>query len=241
MLTDLGNILSIELGASGGTYVADNPSLCIEAPSVTWAQRSDSYISYNATQCVSGNLCPLFSDGGYCVSSCGTCGTLCNAFPITDMSSLELYKTKGCTVISGDLYIMGLASSISKGTLLANLQGITRINGVLYLLNNAFLTSLLFFENVVELYGGVYLNNPNLVDTRLPTLSTLHTAVVVDGCDRLCPARYTSAGAVTDESGCSNLEEDFFYDIQGSITIADLALFEAVITRVMKNISSGQV
>ena len=240
-LTDLGSLLAFQLAASGGTYVADNPSLCIETPSVTWAQRSDSYISYNATLCGLAYACPLSGDGGHCVSSCKTCGALCPAFPITDLLSLELYKTKGCTAISGDLYIMSLPASVSDSVLTASLRNITRIHGVLYLLNNPFVTSLLFFENVVELYGGVYLNNPNLVDTRLPALSTLQSAVMVDGCDRLCPARYTTAGAATDDSGCSNLQMDFFYDVQGSITFEDLPLLEDVITRVMKNISNGQV
>ena len=241
MLTDIGNILLVALGATGGTYVADNPTLCIEAPSATWSQRSNSYISYNASQCGGGYLCPLFSDGGDCVSSCSTCGTLCDAFPISDLSSLQLYKTKGCTVISGDLYIQNLPSSIAKATLLANLQGVKRIQGKLYLLNNPYLASLMFLQNVVEVYGGVYLNNPNLVDARLPALTTLLSPVVVEGCDRLCPARYTMAGASPNDSGCSNLQMEFFYNIQGSITIADLPLFANVITRTIKSISNGQV
>ena len=240
-LMDLGNILRIELIASGGTYVANNPSLCIATPSVTWSQRNNSYISYNATQCGAAYKCPLFSVGGYCVSSCSTCGTLCEPIPITDINSLTLYKTKGCTVISGDLYIMNLPTSVTKKLLFNNLQSITRIHGVLYLINCPVITSLSFLQNVVELYGGTYINNVNLVDARLPALTSLQSAVEVDGCDRLCPARYTIVGAGPDDSGCSNLQMVFFFNIQGSITIADLPLFANVITRTIQSISSGQV
>ena len=47
---DSGNILSIMLTASGGTLMSDNAVQCIAAPSVTWAQRNDSLISYNVSQ-----------------------------------------------------------------------------------------------------------------------------------------------------------------------------------------------
>ena len=50
MLVDSGNILSIMVLASGGTLMSGNVKQCIAAPSVTWGQRTDSYISYNATQ-----------------------------------------------------------------------------------------------------------------------------------------------------------------------------------------------
>ena len=174
------------------------------------------------------------------MSSCATCGQLCEPFPITDLASLALYKTRGCTVISGDLYIINLPSSISKSTLVANLQSITRIHGMIYVLNNEFITSLKFFGNVVELYGGYYLNNPNLVDTRLTSLESLASPVVVEGCSRLCLARYTAVvGTDVDDSGCPNLAEEFFFNIQGTVTIADLPTFASVISRATMNISSG--
>ena len=191
-------------------------------------------------QCGAGALCPLFSVDGLCVSSCADCGQLCEPFPITDLASLTLYKTRGCTVIAGDLYIINLPSSILKATLLANLQRVTRIHGTVYVVNNQFFTSLLFLQNVVEMYGGFYLNNPNLVDTRLPGLESLATPVVVEGCARLCPARYTVvAGLPANDSACPNLVEKAFYNIQGTVTIADLPTFAGIITRVTMDISNG--
>ena len=257
MLLDLGHLLNIQLAGVAGTYVARNPLVCFTAD-VAWSRRNDSYFSFELSsvcclcirlhkqpmsfsiQCPSMS-CTLFAVETMCVSSCSTCGTLCDAFPISDLSSLELYKTQGCTVVSGDLYIMGLPSSISKGTLLANLQAITAINGVLHFQDNLFLTSLLFFKNLVSLEGGYYNNNPQLVDARLPSLQTLSGDVEVYGSPRLCPARQTKVGYGGDDSGCTNLDEVFFYDVQGSITIADLPLFANVITRVMSSISNGQV
>ena len=47
---DVGTLLLIQLPAAGNTYIAGNSEQCIAAPSVTWGQRTDSYISYNATQ-----------------------------------------------------------------------------------------------------------------------------------------------------------------------------------------------
>ena len=48
-LADLGNILSIQDSRDEGTYVADNARLCFSA-SVTWSQRSQSYIEYALDQ-----------------------------------------------------------------------------------------------------------------------------------------------------------------------------------------------
>ena len=241
VLGDVGNVLSIELGV-GNVYVADNPSLCIETPSVSWAQSNGSYISYNGTQCGTAYMCPLFDADEYCVSACSTCGTLCGSFPISDMTSLELYKTQGCSVISGDLYIINLPATITDSVLLENLQGITAINGALHLQGNLFVTSLQFFRNLAVLQGGYYYsNNPQLVDARMPGLQTLGAEAVVEGCDRLCPARYTKLGSSGHDGDCAKLNEEFFYNIQGSVTIADLPVFVDVITRMMTSISNGQV
>ena len=50
LLVNSGNILSIMVLANGGTLMAGNAKQCIAAPSVTWGQRTDSLISYNASQ-----------------------------------------------------------------------------------------------------------------------------------------------------------------------------------------------
>ena len=143
-------------------------------------------------QCGEGS-CTLFEVNGTCISQCATCGTLCEAFPISDLGSLQLYKTKGCTVVVGDLYISGLPPTVTRGVLLANLQNVRFVHGDLYVRNNEFIVSMTFLENLVGLYGAHYENNPVLVDAHLPSLTQMTSNVIVRGCDRLCPARYTRA------------------------------------------------
>ena len=50
MLADDGHVLDIMLAAGGGTLMLENAAQCIAAPSVSWGQRNDSYISYNVSQ-----------------------------------------------------------------------------------------------------------------------------------------------------------------------------------------------
>jgi hypothetical protein len=44
-LTELGNILDLQLHATGGTYVADNERLCFDA-SIQWTRRNDSLLEH---------------------------------------------------------------------------------------------------------------------------------------------------------------------------------------------------
>lgn len=48
-LSDLGNLLDIQLGAVYGTYVKENDRLCFN-PSVEWSRRGESHLEYNMTQ-----------------------------------------------------------------------------------------------------------------------------------------------------------------------------------------------
>ena len=48
-LLDLYNLLEIQADSSNGTYVANNPSLCISPP-ILWAEQSNSLISYSYGQ-----------------------------------------------------------------------------------------------------------------------------------------------------------------------------------------------
>jgi hypothetical protein len=44
-LSNLGNVLDIQLSARNGTYVSSNGGLCFE-PSQQWTRRTDSLIEY---------------------------------------------------------------------------------------------------------------------------------------------------------------------------------------------------
>ena len=140
---------------------------------------------------------------------------MCESFPISDMSSLTLFSLKKCSVAVGDLYINELPVAVNEDVLYDALKTLQAIRGKLYVKNNIYLTSLNCFSNVLTLYGASYINNPNLVDTRMPKLASLQGPVVVDGCDRLCPARYTSVGSLGDDSGCTDLIRLAFFNFEG--------------------------
>ena len=175
-------------------------------------------------------VCSLFDVGGLCDSSCTACGTLCAAFPITDMQSLSLYKTKGCTIISGDLYIQNLPIEITRGVLAANLESIRFIKGDLHFKENAFIVSMVFFKSLLGVYGVYYYNNPDLVDARMPLLQTLSGGVSVEGSPRLCPARYTAvASSVVDDSGCTGVNLKYYLHIDGGSGLNNVAILSSVL------------
>jgi hypothetical protein len=170
---------------------------------------------------------------GQCTSVCDNCGVLCESFPITDLASVHLYKSKGCTIIVGDLYITGLAVTVTTKVLFDNLNILRSIRGVLYFHDNIFIPAMSFFSELVEVHGISYQNNPTLVDARMPSLQSLKGHVVVDGCDRLCPARYTVVGASPDDSGCTNPLLEYSFRVVGDAQRHDLDVLGTLMARVM--------
>jgi hypothetical protein len=166
---------------------------------------------------------------------------VCEAFPITDLSSLQLYATNNCTVVVGDLYISDLDSSIIRSTLFSNLQGIRSIRGSLYFDNNPFLTAMSFFSNLVSATSIRYLNNPRLVDARMLSLTSLPGGVSVAGCDRLCPARYTAVGAGPDDSGCPDVSLYYYLHVDGPMQVSDVSKIVAVMDRILRNVTQNKV
>jgi len=155
---------------------------------------------------------------------------------------LQLYKTKGCTVVVGDLYISGLPPTVTRGVLLANLQNVRYVHGDLYMRGNEFIVSMTFLENLVGLYGAHYENNPVLVDARLPSLTQMTSNVTVVGCDRLCPARYTRLGSGGSQAGCANTTLNYFVRIEGDfVASVSLGLLGDVFGRVLQNVTGGLV
>ena len=49
LLTNAGFVLDVQIGAAGGTYMAENPRLCMEA-SLRWTFRTDSLVEYSRSQ-----------------------------------------------------------------------------------------------------------------------------------------------------------------------------------------------
>ena len=179
--------------------------------------------------------------GALCTSQCSTCGTLCEAFPITDLTSAQLYSDQGCTVIVGDLYMLNMPASMTRTALYAHLKTVTTIRGTLYFKDNLYLSAMTFLSNVVSLNGAVYSNNPQLVDARLFALQQLNGNVTVDGCDRLCPARYTSLRTAVDERGCANPELRYVLQIKGPATKSGVAVVGSIMRSALQNVTGGAV
>jgi len=185
--------------------------------------------------------CPLYEVDGRCTSVCNNCGVLCESFPISDLASLQLYKSKGCTIIVGDLYIVGLAVTVTKGLLFDNLRAVRTIRGVLYFHDNIYMSAMTFFSGLEEVHGISYKNNPILVDARMPSLRELQNEVEVEGCDRLCPARYTVVGASADDSGCTNPLLEYSFRVVGDARREQLDVLGNVTLRVVQNVTNNEV
>jgi hypothetical protein len=185
--------------------------------------------------------CHQYEVNGQCTSVCDNCGVLCESFPINDLASAQLYGSKGCTIIDGDLYITGLAVTVTKKVLFDNLKTVRSIRGVLYFHDNHYMSAMTFFSGLVEVHGISYQNNPTLVDARMPSLHDLKGEVVVDGCDRLCPARYTVVGASPDDSGCTNPLLEYSFHVVGDAQRHDLDVLGDLMVRVAQHVTDNEV
>lgn len=182
----------------------------------------------------------MFEIESRCTSNCTTCGRLCNAFPITDLSSLSLLQKQDCTVIVGDLYIANLPTSVSNGDVYNAVKNVQEIRGTIFMVNNLYRTSMDAFRNLKIAHDIVYSNNPNMIDSRMPSLVSLGSVSVM-GCDRLCPARYTVVGSHPDGDDCVTQDADYFFSVVGGATAADINQLSDVIETLMRNFTNNSV
>jgi hypothetical protein len=168
---------------------------------------------------------------------------LCEAFPIRDLVSLSLYKKQNCSIIAGDLYIIELPIEVGKTALYDSLRTVRVIQGHLYVMHNAHLTAMTFFNDLEHVNGISYINNPILVDAHLYGLKNRgSTTVFVEGCPRLCPARYTDkTESGEDESECANPVIRFFLRVEGGATREQLSVLGDLMTRVVRNTTHEEV
>jgi hypothetical protein len=191
-------------------------------------------------QCA-GSVCSLYEVDDKCTSRCSSCGTLCDAFPVSDLASLQLYKSKGCTTVTGDLFIRNLPFEATRTLLLDALKTVTEIRGKIYFMDNEFIVSMLFFENLKRVEGIFYLNNPSLVDARMPMLQSMPEGTEVEGCHRLCPARYTTVGASPNDNDCAVMVMKFTLRLTGDVDAQWFPLLEAIFVRVVANVTHNAV
>ena len=240
-----------------GTLVVNNSALCFTA-NLAWNRRNDSLLEYTNSQacfvCTRERItldacifqcpsitCNMFTQGSLCVSRCAGCGVLCEPFPITDIYSLGLYLSRGCTTVVGDLHIMNLPSTVTKTIMINNLATVRYITGTLFIINCPWLGSLQPFKSIVSLGGAFYSDNPNLVDARMPALKQLGSNVTVVNCNRLCPARYTVVGMSPSDAGCPNLQLEFSFLMTGNVSVTQLSLIEQVVYNALRGIGKNSV
>ena len=181
--------------------------------------------------------CELFEKNRMCTSACISCGVLCDAFPISELEGLMLYKRRGCTLVVGDLYITNLPVTISRTLLLQNLGSVKTIRGVFYFHNNDYITALNPFISLAEVRGISLKNNLVLVDARIPSLKNITGPVTVDVCDRLCPHRYPRVGPPPTNAGCTNITMQFSMSVVGTAQASDFPLIAATLGRLVDNLS----
>ena len=179
---------------------------------------------------------------GTCTSVCAACGVLCEAFPIRDLVSLSLYKKQNCSIIAGDLYILDLPTNVPRSSLYDSLRTVRVIQGHLYVMHNVHLTAMTFFNDLEHVDGITFIDNPILVNAHMHGLVHFDIPVFVEGCPRLCPARYTDkTESGEDESECANPVIRLFLRVEGGATREQLSVLGDLMTRVVRNTTHEEV
>ena len=167
---------------------------------------------------------------------------LCEAFPIRDLVSLSLYKEQGCSIISGDLYIIELPNDVLKDVLLDSLKTVRVIQGHLYVMHNEHLTAMTFFNDIDRVDGITFIDNPVLLNAHMHGLDNFDIPIVVEGCPRLCPARYTDkTESGEDESMCADPVIRLFLRVEGGATEEQLNVLGDLMTRVVRSTTQEEV
>ena len=187
--------------------------------------------------------CTLFEVSSKCVSHCSSCGTLCEAYTITDLSSLQYYSQRNCTVVVGDMYVIDTPTDIIANTFLLHLKTVVSIRGSLILKGIRNLQHLLAFQNLREAVSITLSNLPNLVDGRMRSLTSLSGIVTVEGCPRLCPSRYPGVGsnASLNADYCANTTLEYYVNVFGDANAIDLLALETLSSKWLTALSQNKV
>ena len=180
---------------------------------------------------------------GICFSRCATCGTICNAVPIVDMTSISYYAANNCTRIIGDLILTNIPQAMSDDDLMP-LISVESIEGALVIRDNYYyMTTLRFLANLRRVHS-ITIANTALVDARLPNLQIVEGAITINNCYRLCPQRYPSTTVNDlDQSTCANITASLIVKVLGRVYLApfEQAAIFAEFTQAIGNISGNQV
>ena len=161
---------------------------------------------------------------GICFSRCATCGTICNAVPIVDMTSISYYAANNCTRIIGDLILTNIPQAMSDDDLMP-LISVESIEGALVIRDNYYyMTTLRFLANLRRVHS-ITIANTALVDARLPNLQIVEGAITINNCYRLCPQRYPSTTVNDlDQSTCANITSSMVIKVLGRASLSSVEL-----------------
>ena len=160
---------------------------------------------------------------------------MCPPGVVSDVTSAQRYAS--CNIVVGSLFFSQLPLSLDEDVLFAYFGSIAHVYGNIHVNDNPFLTSLSFLRGAVSVAGVFLSNNPNLVDSRLPLLKSIDSAIV-SGCIHLCSTRYPSVLPVASGPGCADLMLVMYF--RYGVT-PDLGLIGSMLTSVLFGISKGSV
>jgi hypothetical protein len=165
---------------------------------------------------------------------------LCESSPITDAASAQQYQTKECNIIVGDLYIQNIPPDLTRNMIAEYLKGIKVIRGRLHIINTLD-SQVNYFDNLHTVDSIHILNGPRVLDARFPSVTTFRSNATVDGCERLCPARYPKP-VNTDEQLCPLRQIEFYLYVAGNgVPNLNLTMLSKLMERVIKNVTNNQV
>ena len=181
--------------------------------------------------------------GHQCVSRCDGCGDICEAVPISTLTSLQIYSNKNCTILSGDLYLTNLDIAVTIQSLTSVFSFLQVVRGSIYIIGNPLIWTTVFLRTLVEVNNIYISNNPSLIDTSFLSLQTVHGVISVTGCDRLCPALHPTAPyrLPTNTTGCTKPAVVILFHIDGPATAADFPTIASLIAALVRNATSQSV
>jgi hypothetical protein len=129
--------------------------------------------------------------------------------------------------VVGDLHISDLPAQLSRLTLSGYLNSLLEIRGSLLIKDLQYAGLVSYFNNLRAVWNIGIFNAPNVLDARIPTLQSINGEVTVEGCDRLCPARYPRVGIAPDDSECPSVFIEWYGRVLGDFHTEDLGFIDS--------------
>jgi hypothetical protein len=136
------------------------------------------------------------------------------------------------------VYVASLPADVTESILASCLRDVREIRGSLFIQDNPYLVSSSIFVNLQSVESVSLLNNPALVDARMPSILNVTGDIVVTGCHRLCPERHPFGHlpANSTSSPCVTISAEVFLGLQGNVQEGDLLMLEDLLLRIYTSV-----